>query len=117
MRAPVPKASERGSPLCDPVTVVGGGWPKVIRGQRRRKRHGAALQGPPAWRQGLTGGGTRNKLGCGDREWKGGDGTHINTYRDHRPMARTQRRIGFPLLPYPAFLFSNLTSIVVPSQD
>ncbi|KAH9019634.1 hypothetical protein EDB85DRAFT_1896561 [Lactarius pseudohatsudake] len=44
-RAPVPKASERSSPLCDSVMAVGGGRPKVIRG-RRRKRHGETLQRP-----------------------------------------------------------------------
>ncbi|KAI9430899.1 hypothetical protein H4582DRAFT_2063252 [Lactarius indigo] len=52
--APVPKASECGSPHYDSATAVGGGWPKVVRGRWRRKRHGAAFQGPPARRPGLA---------------------------------------------------------------
>ncbi|KAI9429181.1 hypothetical protein H4582DRAFT_2065655 [Lactarius indigo] len=63
-RAPVPKASERGSPHYDSATAVGGGQPKVVRGRRRRKKHGTAFQGPPARRPGLA--------------RKGGDGTHLD---------------------------------------
>ncbi|KAH9034336.1 hypothetical protein EDB85DRAFT_1889834 [Lactarius pseudohatsudake] len=36
-RTLVPEASERGSPHCDSTTAVGGRWPKVVRGRRRRK--------------------------------------------------------------------------------
>ncbi|KAH9015829.1 hypothetical protein EDB85DRAFT_1898509 [Lactarius pseudohatsudake] len=50
----VPEASERGSPHCDSATMVGGGRPKVVRGRWRRKRYGAALQGPLTRRRGLS---------------------------------------------------------------
>ncbi|KAI9429184.1 hypothetical protein H4582DRAFT_2065658 [Lactarius indigo] len=41
--------------------TVGGGRPKVIRGRRRRKRHGTVFQGPPAWRPGLSVEGTERR--------------------------------------------------------
>ncbi|KAH9020349.1 hypothetical protein EDB85DRAFT_1896218 [Lactarius pseudohatsudake] len=48
MCTPVPKASKCGSPHYDSATAVGGGRPKVVRGQRRResKREGGATNAP-----------------------------------------------------------------------
>ncbi|KAI9429179.1 hypothetical protein H4582DRAFT_2065653 [Lactarius indigo] len=92
MRAPVPKASERGSPHYDSVTAVGGGRPKVVRGRGWRKRHGTAFQGPPARRPGLA--------------RKGGDGTHLDDddrERVYRASLHgqdlTDDRLATPVLP------------------
>ncbi|KAI9429190.1 hypothetical protein H4582DRAFT_2065664 [Lactarius indigo] len=57
--------------------TVGGGRPKVVRGRRRRKRHGTAFQGPPARRPGLSVEVTR-EVRMSSRAWKGGDGTHLD---------------------------------------
>ncbi|KAI9429193.1 hypothetical protein H4582DRAFT_2065668 [Lactarius indigo] len=92
MCAPVPKASERGSPHYDSATAVGGGRPKVVRGRGWRKRHGTAFQGPPARRPGLA--------------RKGGDGTHLDdddrerVYRASlHGQDSTDDRLATPVLP------------------
>src|SRR6266702_6396775 len=45
--------------------------------------------------------------------------TSTSSERNHmeHSTAKTRRRTGLPLPPCPAFLFSDLTSAVVPSQD
>ena len=93
----------------------------VIRGQWRRRRYGASLHGLQPGDEDCQVGVTRQaRKHLYDMERR----------RQHSPPQRQTENIwdiaprpgldegtGLPLPPCPAFLFSNLTSTVVPSQD
>ncbi|KAI9436769.1 hypothetical protein BJY52DRAFT_1230375 [Lactarius psammicola] len=78
------------------------------------RRHGAALQGPPAEDEDRRLEVTREKLGCSDRARK--RDTELTStmtereYIERRSTARTRRRTGLPLLSCTAFLFPDPTS-------
>ncbi|KAI9436771.1 hypothetical protein BJY52DRAFT_1230377 [Lactarius psammicola] len=110
-RAPVPKASECGSPFYDSTSAR---EPDFHSSNGGGRRHGAALQGPPAEDEDCRLEVTREKLGCSDRARKRGTELTSTTtereYIERRSTARTRRRTGLPLLSCTAFLFPDPTS-------